>query len=809
MRYDPPDGCNSCRWLALLRFLLGMSGTEPVWSAPFTELGLGLADGTHSSIELTELMLERIAQFDPGLHSYATVAADGARRDAESADAEIKASGRRGPLHGVPVAVKDVFYTPDMPTRFGSSIYADFKAPFESTATARLRSAGAVLLGKLTLTEGVYADHHPSVTAPVNPFGATHWTGTSSSGSGVATTAGLCYGSLGTDTGGSIRLPSACCGVTGIKPSWGRVSRNGVFPLAESLDHVGPMARSAADAAALLTAIAGPDRFDPTAAPIAAPDYSALIGDGIAHLMVGVDWAFLRARASAEVIASIEDTITVLERLGAHIIEVTFPNPDDVLFAWAVQCAAEAALAHRDTFPRAPRRVRRPVERAARSRSRLQRGPSGCCVASAARLQRPHRTYVLGNSSAARARVAGRRSDARVYGFARRRSGRHPRHRTVHRTLRCVRLSDDHAAVRREHGRHSDRVSIRRRTVRRSTALPRRPRVSRRDRLASAPAGPSEIQRMKTRLIIDTDTAGDDTFSLLIALRHPGAQLEAVTICNGNVAFDQQVENALYTIEIAGRGGEVPVYRGSARPIMGRRRGAGFHGSDGMSEAHFPTATQRPEAGHAIDAIVDLIMNNPGEISIVAQAPLTNIALAYLKEPRIAQAIKHLWIMGGTDNAVGNASPAAEFNFFVDPEAAKIVFGAGFPITLSTWTLTLSSGSLDAAGVARIGALDTPLSRFFMTVSRVPRERAFERYGKTISTHPDSLTCACAIDERLILESIDQTVDIETGGETTRGYSGVYPPRLVGSWPDRETNARIIRKADTNGFLELLLGVLR
>jgi purine nucleosidase len=314
---------------------------------------------------------------------------------------------------------------------------------------------------------------------------------------------------------------------------------------------------------------------------------------------------------------------------------------------------------------------------------------------------------------------------------------------------------------------------------------------------------------MKTRLIIDTDTAGDDAFSLLLALRHPDAQLDAVTICNGNVAFDQQVENALYTIEVAGRGGEVPVYRGCPRPIMGRWRAAAFHGTDGMSEAHFPAAAQRPAPGHAIDAIIDLIMGNPGEISIVAQAPLTNIALAFLKEPRIAQALKHLWIMGGTDNAVGNASPAAEFNFFVDPEAAKIVFGAGFPITLSTWTLTLNSGSIDAAAVARIEALDTPLSRFFMTVSRVPRERAFERYGKTFSTHPDSLTCACAIDERLILESSDQTVDIEVGGETTRGLSSIYPPRLVASWPERETNARVIRNADTNGYLEMLLSVLK
>jgi purine nucleosidase len=228
-----------------------------------------------------------------------------------------------------------------------------------------------------------------------------------------------------------------------------------------------------------------------------------------------------------------------------------------------------------------------------------------------------------------------------------------------------------------------------------------------------------------------------------------------------------------------------------------------------MSEANFSPAKQRPETRHAIDAIVDLVMANPGEISIVAQAPLTNIALAYLKEPRIAGALKALWIMGGTDNAIGNITPMAEFNFFVDPEAAKIVFGAGFPITLSTWTLTLGSGSISAAQVDRIAALDTPLSRFFMTVSRVPRERAFERYGITISTHPDSLTCACAIDESLILASDDVTVDIDVGGDIARGASAVYPPRMIERWPDRDANARIIRRADTDAFAEMLTSVLR
>lgn len=310
------------------------------------------------------------------------------------------------------------------------------------------------------------------------------------------------------------------------------------------------------------------------------------------------------------------------------------------------------------------------------------------------------------------------------------------------------------------------------------------------------------------RLIIDTDTAGDDTFSLLLALRTPGVKVEAVTICNGNVPFQQQAENALATIEAAGLSGEVPVHLGCPRPMMRPWIASTMHGTDGMSGADLPLARQRPSSQHAVDAIIDLVMSHPGEISIIAQAPLTNIAVAFLKEPGIAQTVRHLWIMGGTDSAIGNITPTAEFNFYVDPEAAKIVFEAGFPITLSTWTLTLDSGVFTAGMVDEIAALETPLSDFFMKVSRVPRETALERYGKAISTHPDSLTCACAIDEALILEVADCVVDIETTGELTRGFSSIHPPRLGSRWPERQANCRVIRKADIRRFHQMMLNAL-
>lgn len=324
---------------------------DRLWAESFTALSDRIRSGALSPVTLTELMLERIAAHDGTLHSYVAVAPETAMMMAEKAHAEIKAGHWRGPLHGIPMAVKDVFYTTDIKTGLGSSIYNDWQPPHESTATARLRTAGAVMLGKLTATEGVYADHHPTIAPPINPFGAAHWTGTSSSGSGVAVTAGLAYATLGTDTGGSIRLPSSCCGLVGIKPTWGRVSRHGVFPLAESLDHVGPMARTAKDAAAILAVIAGPDPADPTAAPVDVPDYLADIDGGVAGITIGVDWAFLRRIATEEVLHSIEAVATTMGALGARIVDVDFPESEAILRGWAVQCAVEAALAHRETYP--------------------------------------------------------------------------------------------------------------------------------------------------------------------------------------------------------------------------------------------------------------------------------------------------------------------------------------------------------------------------------------------------------------------------------------------------------------------------
>jgi purine nucleosidase len=317
------------------------------------------------------------------------------------------------------------------------------------------------------------------------------------------------------------------------------------------------------------------------------------------------------------------------------------------------------------------------------------------------------------------------------------------------------------------------------------------------------------------RLIIDTDTAGDDVFSLMIALTRPEVKVEAITIAHGNVGFDRHAENALKTIEVCGLGGQVPVYLGAERPLSRAPLAASYvFGADGMSDSGFAPATQRPEAGDAVDQIVRRIMAAPGEITLLAQAPLTNLAMAVMMEPRIAQACRHLWIMGGTDNGVGNVTPAAEYNLYVDPEAAKIVLAAGFDLSIVTWTETLRDGLFSLEQLAELEALDTPRSRFFTAVNRSSLAFAQTTQGLAGSLHPDALTCALALDEGLILDSDRCVVDVETKGELTRGYLSVSHPIL----PDVELadpelirkppNARVIKAIDRAGFFAAMNAAL-
>jgi amidase len=315
------------------------------------DVSAALRSGALTSTDVTETLLARIARRDGALKSYTTLLADRALAKARAADAELKRGLWRGPLHGVPIAVKDLCYTSFAPTSAGMYIHKDFVPPYSATVVERLERAGAILLGKLTMTEGAYATHHPKMKTPINPWHKDVWTGASSSGSGAATAAGLCYASLGSDTGGSIRFPSSGCGLTGLKPTWGRVSRHGICHLSESLDHIGPMTRTAADAAAILAAIAGSDPDDPTAVLAPVPDYVGGLGGGIRGLRVGIAEAYAFEGVNPEVVAVLTAAKEALAELGARFVPVTFPSIIEASAAWGHLCSVETAVTHEATYP--------------------------------------------------------------------------------------------------------------------------------------------------------------------------------------------------------------------------------------------------------------------------------------------------------------------------------------------------------------------------------------------------------------------------------------------------------------------------
>jgi amidase len=324
---------------------------EPVHFVSLMDVSGRLRSGELKPTALTETILARIARHDGTLKSYTTLLADRAMAKAREAEDELNRGLWRGALHGVPIAVKDLCYTDFAPTAAGMFIHKDFIPPYTSTVVERLERAGAILLGKLSMTEGAFALHHPNMPTPVNPWRADVWTGASSSGSGAATAAGLCYGSLGSDTGGSIRFPSSACGLTGLKPTWGRVSRYGVSPLSESLDHIGPMTRTAADCAAMLAAIAGADPRDPTTLLAPVPDYVAGLAGGVRGIRVGIAREYAFDGLHEDVLAVLNGAKDALVELGARLIPVGFPSMADATTGWLHLCLGEVAIAHEATYP--------------------------------------------------------------------------------------------------------------------------------------------------------------------------------------------------------------------------------------------------------------------------------------------------------------------------------------------------------------------------------------------------------------------------------------------------------------------------
>ncbi|HEY3735597.1 MAG TPA: amidase [Streptosporangiaceae bacterium] len=324
--------------------------------------------GQLSPVEVTRALLSRIAELDVRLGSYVTVTAGRALSEARAAEREIGRGHIRGALHGVPIALKDVIDVAGVATAAGMPMFADRIAARDATITVRLRQAGAILLGKTQLTEGAYGQYPPPFTAPVNPWHPGYWPGASSSGSGVAVAAGLCFAALGTDTGGSIRAPSAVNGLTGIRPTWGRVSRHGVAPLAATLDQAGPMARSAVDAAALLGVIAGHDPADPASALDAVPDYLAGLGREVGGLRVGIDPGYALGRVDPAAGAAVQAALTVFGELGAEVRELVIPDLDQAAADWLGVCSVQAALTHEGSYPA------RRAEYGARLGALLERG---------------------------------------------------------------------------------------------------------------------------------------------------------------------------------------------------------------------------------------------------------------------------------------------------------------------------------------------------------------------------------------------------------------------------------------------------
>ncbi|HEY1928543.1 MAG TPA: amidase [Caulobacteraceae bacterium] len=326
-------------------------------SAPFDpylslrETARHIAARELSPVDLTRDMLSRISAADPTLKSYATVMADSALADAEAATREIAAGRYRGPLHGMPIGIKDLCWTRGVRTMGGLAVRRDFVPREDATVVSRLRQAGAVVLGKLNLSEGAAAGYNPTMDVPLNPWNHDRWPGMSSSGSGVAVAAGLCFGAVGTDTGGSIRMPSSADGVVGLKPTYGRVSRYGVMEMAASLDHVGPMAREVADVATLFDAMAGHDPHDATS--LAAPPANAVkaLAGGVRGLRIGLDRDYAFRGIDAGEARALEVAFKVLADQGARIVDVRMPDLSDVPRTWSAICGAEMAAAHAQTYP--------------------------------------------------------------------------------------------------------------------------------------------------------------------------------------------------------------------------------------------------------------------------------------------------------------------------------------------------------------------------------------------------------------------------------------------------------------------------
>jgi aspartyl-tRNA(Asn)/glutamyl-tRNA(Gln) amidotransferase subunit A len=327
-----------------------MAAPTPLHELSIAQAGARLRAGTVTSAALTEHALARIAALDPLLHAFVLVTRERALADAARADREIASGIDKGPLHGIPHALKDIYETAGIRTTCHSKLLIGHVPDADGTAAAKLAAGGAVLLGKLATHE--FAIGGPSYDLPFpparNPWNRDHFTGGSSSGSGAAVAAGIVRMAMGSDTGGSIRGPAAYCGTVGLKPTYGRVSRRGVFPLSYTLDHCGPLAWSVEDAALTMQVVAGHDPLDPASADVPVPDFTAGFGQDLTGLRLAYPRKFFATvdGVSPEAVAAIDAAAQDLARIGAAVEEVALPDYELFNACGRVILTAEAYAIH-------------------------------------------------------------------------------------------------------------------------------------------------------------------------------------------------------------------------------------------------------------------------------------------------------------------------------------------------------------------------------------------------------------------------------------------------------------------------------
>ena len=308
-------------------------------------------------------------------------------------------------------------------------------------------------------------------------------------------------------------------------------------------------------------------------------------------------------------------------------------------------------------------------------------------------------------------------------------------------------------------------------------------------------------------LITDTDTASDDAVALMMTLKHPDTQVEAVTVVAGNVPVGMGVQNALYTLEILGK--NVPVYQGAETPMFGPLRTAqDVHGGDGMGDVGLPLLGREPAPEHAVDVLAEAVSRRPGELTLVTLGPLTNVAIALLRDPSFAEKVGEYVLMGGASDHHGNTTPVAEFNVWVDPEAARIVFESGMNIKMVGWDVSRKYAVMDREDSARLRDAGTPLAEFCVDIQKVVGEWAAANTELEGYDLPDPVAMAVALDPSVATKTKRRFVAVETGGRLCRGQTVVDHQEITGVAAS-EPNVEVVEEVSRKRFLELLHEAVR